>query len=91
MTMLMNLAIVLAIFAVVVGVQWAVRVAFGGTTQNHVWLFVLLAVGMVIWAVLDATGIVHESPYRTAQTYIYGVGAAVILVIFGLGARWKRR
>ena len=91
MTILTNLAIVAAIFAVVVGLQYAVRMVFGGTTRNHIWLFGLIAGGFVIWAVLDATGVVHESPSRTIQTYIYGAAYAVILLALGLRARSKPR
>ena len=90
MEVLTNLAIVAAIFAAVSGLLWVVRVVFGGTTRNHVWLFVVIAFGVVTWAALVATGVVHESPYQAARTYSYAAIYAVVLIVLWNGARTRR-
>jgi hypothetical protein len=88
-----NAAIVIAIFVVLFGVRIAVRQAFsdqvGKYADDHVWIYVVVAAGMIVWAVLDAIGVIHESPYRTLKTYIYATVSAIVLIVLAIQARSK--
>jgi hypothetical protein len=88
-----NAVIVIAIFVVLFGVRIAVRQAFsdqvGKYADDHVWLYVVVAAGMVVWAVLDAIGVIHESAYRTLKTYIYATVSAIVLIVLAIQARSK--
>ncbi len=95
MTDVANAVIVLGIFVVLFGVRWAFRAStrefMGQVAENHPWVPVLVAFGMVIWAVLDAVGVVHETPYRMWRTYVLGGVSALLLIAIALGARAKPR
>jgi hypothetical protein len=92
---LKDVLIVVLIFAVVFGGRWAVRAAIDATVgryaQTHVWVMFVVAAGLVVWAALDAVGVIHESPWRTMKTYFAGGIAAVMLILYGVGSLKKLR
>jgi uncharacterized membrane protein YidH (DUF202 family) len=89
----MNAGLVL-VAIVLAGAAVAVRVAMGRAIREAMpnppmWVPILFALAMVVWAVLDATGVVHESPSRQVRTYIGGGMCAVALIVLALGVRKK--
>ncbi|MDP9106793.1 MAG: hypothetical protein M3N49_12790 [Candidatus Eremiobacteraeota bacterium] len=78
----------------VAGAWIAVRVAMRRAISDAMpdmpsWVLITVALAMVIWAVLDATGIVYESPYRRIRTYLVGGMSAIVLIASAFGARKK--
>ena len=91
MTDAANVVIVVAIFAALFGLRWVIGAIMGRYAETHTWVGVAAAFVMMIWAVLDATGIYHESPWRMVRTYIGGALAAFLLIALGISARAKPR
>jgi hypothetical protein len=81
--------------AILIGGAWfAVRLATRRAISDAMpnappWVLIAVALAMVVWAVLDATGVVHESPYRRVKTYMVGGMCAVVLIALALGVRKK--
>jgi len=90
-TDLANAVIVAGVFVALIAVRWGIRVSTYQFEESHPWVGIVAAFGMVIWAVLDALGVVHESPYHMWKTYIFGGISAVLLVVLGLRLRAKPR
>ena len=86
-----TVVIVVAIIAAVFGLRWVVGVSLGRYAESHAWLGVTAAFVMVIWSVLDATGVYHESPFRMVRTYIGGAMGAMLLIALGVLASKKPR
>jgi predicted tellurium resistance membrane protein TerC len=91
MTDVANAVIVVGVFVVLIALRWSFRAANYRFAESHPWVGIVAAFGLVIWAVLDALGVVHESPYHMWKTYIYGGISAVVLIVLGLGVRAKPR
>ena len=86
--------IVAGIFALMFGGRWAMRAAIDATlgryAETHVWVMFVVAAALVVWAVLDAVGVTHESPWQALRTYVAGAFAALLLILYGIGALTKR-
>jgi hypothetical protein len=90
----MEVGLGLVAAALIAGAWFAVRVATRRAVREAMpnpppWVPIAVALAMVVWAVLDATGVVHESPYRQVRTYLIGGMCAVVLIALALGARKK--
>jgi hypothetical protein len=91
---LLTIITIVAIVAGAFALRRAVSVMFDATlghyAQTHVWFALAGALGLVIWAVLAATGVVHGSPYGTVKAYFGGTIAALALIMYGIAALKKR-
>ena len=89
----MNVGLVLTAI-ILAGAWFAVRMAMRKAIREAAsyappWIPILFLLAAVVWAVLDATGVVHESGYRQVKTYVVGGLCAVLLIALALGGRKK--
>jgi uncharacterized membrane protein YoaK (UPF0700 family) len=91
MAELSNVVIAALIVVVLFGVLRSIRVKMWKYADNHGWLYVVVAFALVIWAVLLATGVVHESPDSAVRTYVGGALGVGALIVLTVSARSNRR
>lgn len=90
---------VLVVLVLIVFVRLAVRKAvstavgetIGPYAETHAWVGVAVAFALVVWAVLEAAGVIHEPPSWKVRAYIFGAVGAIALIQMGFGAITKRR